>query len=680
MKLKVKNIILYPKDHNLDPRFIKFEEDKVNVITGYSQRGKSAIISIIDYCLGSRHCNIPIGIIRNLVDKFAIYIALEDHNLFLARDSNDSTESSVMYMAPIKEKGEYSIFNSNSWINHKEEFQTNREEVIKYLEGIAGFENLSQKDDSFVTGFDSPSSFRDTSAFLFQTQNLVANPTTLFYKTDTFEHLKRLKVLFPLVLGYKSFDVITLEREINSLEKSLNEKKNRYEDLESRYENWQSDVYEYYSEAITLGFSNADINIDTSSVDQVLDELERIILDIKNNKLIVEGASLRYSQKLQDFEKRRSDILKELQTKKLKLTKIEQFDDIKKTYLSQAANTINERLKPIDWFLKQEGTNKCPFCGSVSEKAVEELLSLKEYQIQNRKIIEETKSLKFSFENEKLELKREIAEDERNLKLIEKNLDILIKENSEYYNKNRYQYEFAGKVEHVIENIRKLSPSSSILEEIDSLHNEIQILKRRLFKLNKKFDREDALRKVSSCIGEYLTMLPIEDHNQKIVHLDPEKGANIKIEDTKTNYNTFLSRIGSGANHMGYHLATMLGLHQYFLSLTESGKRNFVPSFLVIDQPSQVYFPEGFPDENENNNKNSKQIFKDLKDTRKIFETCSRFIKHVNFKTQVIILEHAPQKTWEGIDNIYLAKEWRGEKGIEDSNYDALIPSSWQEE
>jgi predicted ATP-binding protein involved in virulence len=86
MKLKIRNILLYPLDDTLNPKIIKFDERKVNVITGYSQRGKSAIISIIDYCLASSECDVPIGTIREKVDKFAIYITLNDRNIFLARD------------------------------------------------------------------------------------------------------------------------------------------------------------------------------------------------------------------------------------------------------------------------------------------------------------------------------------------------------------------------------------------------------------------------------------------------------------------------------------------------------------------------------------------------------------------------------------------------------------------
>ena len=48
MQLKIKNIILYPVSDELEPRVIKFEIDKVNVITGYSKRGKSSIMEIVN--------------------------------------------------------------------------------------------------------------------------------------------------------------------------------------------------------------------------------------------------------------------------------------------------------------------------------------------------------------------------------------------------------------------------------------------------------------------------------------------------------------------------------------------------------------------------------------------------------------------------------------------------------
>jgi hypothetical protein len=47
-----------------------------------------------------------------------------------------------------------------------------------------------------------------------------------------------------------------------------------------------------------------------------------------------------------------------------------------------------------------------------------------------------------------------------------------------------------------------------------------------------------------------------------------------------------LQRIGSAANWIGYHLATHLALHQFFVENDRP-----VPRFLMIDQPTQAFYP-----------------------------------------------------------------------------------------
>jgi hypothetical protein len=166
MDFKIKNIILYPVNKKLKPRFIYFEPDKINVITGYSKRGKSSIIEIIDYCLGNSEPNIPIGKIRNAVDKFALKISINGQDIFIARDSpkEDGHSSNNMYYIEINEKGEYKELNSNDWILNSEEFKQNREFVKNILNSKAKFKNIEE----FVKGSDTPVTvgFRDTSAFI----------------------------------------------------------------------------------------------------------------------------------------------------------------------------------------------------------------------------------------------------------------------------------------------------------------------------------------------------------------------------------------------------------------------------------------------------------------------------------------------------------------------------------
>ncbi|MCX4966163.1 DUF3732 domain-containing protein [Streptomyces sp. NBC_00654] len=47
-----------------------------------------------------------------------------------------------------------------------------------------------------------------------------------------------------------------------------------------------------------------------------------------------------------------------------------------------------------------------------------------------------------------------------------------------------------------------------------------------------------------------------------------------------------LTRIGSAKNHIGYHLVAHLALHTY---LRRSNRP--VPGFLMLDQPTQAFFP-----------------------------------------------------------------------------------------
>lgn len=674
MKLKINKIILYPKNKEFKARVLKFKPDKVNVITGYSQRGKSAIISIIDYCLGSSDCNIPIGKIREKVDFFAIEITLKNQIVLIAREDpvSASTTPSTMYYQLIDNDHDL-----NTWLENSEKYKVNRDFIKEYLGKISGFENISEKDDSSKNGFNAPASFRDTTAFQFQSQNIIANPTTIFYNTDTFEHLKRLRTLFPLVLGYKSNEILILEKDIDNLEKEEKEKEKKNEDLKAQYENWQSDIYEYYSKAISLGLSSADIDISSAKVIELKYELSSIIKNVKNKHFIREGSSLRYSEKLEELNNRRVALSRELDNTKIDLLKIEQFDKSKDLYLTKVASEIQTRLKPIDWFLQQNGTDTCPFCDSKSDKALNELLSLKNEKEKNQSALIESQSIEFSFEKEKNDLKNKIKELEKNIRVLDSNIDILISENSAYYKKYQGIFEFVGKIEHVLENLEKISPTSDLSNELDLL--KLDLLKKRnnLKKLKGVFDRESCLNKLTSTIDNYIKLLPIEEKEYRRVRLDPEVSAGLKIEDTKSKNITFLSKLGSGANHMCFHLATLLGLHEYFLKLPESGKQNFIPSFLVLDQPSQVYFPDKFPETSDSDPEKDKKISEDIKNTSLIFEACSKFMERTNFQTQIIILEHAPSSTWKNIKHIHLVEEWRGEKNNEKSNFNALIPKEW---
>ena len=670
MQIKIKNIILYPKSTDHKPRVITFDTKKLNIITGYSQRGKSAIIDIIDYCLASGECNIPVGKIRESVSVYALYLELEDEYYFLARENFEESKS-TMYFFKENIKGENSALRSNEWLSNKSEYKVNTSFVKKMLSELAGFRNYTLDNES--SAFNSSASFRDTAAFQFQTQNIIANPSTMFYKTDSWEHLQKLKTIFPLILGYSSYEILTLENEISELERHKTRLVNLLENLKEQYENWQEEVYKYYSEALSLGLTNSDIDIESSSVNRIKGALNSIILSAKKGELYKKGSANRFNEKANELITNRDSLIRNLNISKNNLYKIEQLEQSKVDYIDDVVKEKENRLRPVKWFLEQSGTNHCPFCDSESSKAIDELLSLNEARKFNREVINEAKSLNYDFEKEKKSIIKEITKNENSITQLEINLNIFLKQEKEVKQSLKDTYEYIGKIEHAISNLNKIEPSGELNNEIEVLNGTIAIKKTALRNLNNKFDKESSLKKLSMLIGKYVKILSIESKENRIVHLDPDNSLNIKIEDTKTKNKYYLGRLGSGANYMGYHLATMFGLHEFFWQLNENGKVNFISSFLVLDQPSQVYYPESL------NNKGSKikKDSKDVEDTKKIFESCVEFLKNTENKAQLILLEHVPKDMWADINSEYinLVEEWRGTEGTTD--FTALIPQEW---
>ena len=96
---------------------------------------------------------------------------------------------------------------------------------------------------------------------------------------------------------------------------------------------------------------------------------------------------------------------------------------------------------------------------------------------------------------------------------------------------------------------------------------------------------------------------------------------------------------------------------------------------MVFDQPSQVYFPQKTARKNNTRKEESNDSLIDDEDknaVQKIFSTFCKFMDDTNSKIQIIVMEHADDDIWGGIDNIHLAKRWRG-------NNEKLVPAEWLE-
>jgi hypothetical protein len=108
-----------------------------------------------------------------------------------------------------------------------------------------------------------------------------------------------------------------------------------------------------------------------------------------------------------------------------------------------------------------------------------------------------------------------------------------------------------------------------------------------------------------------------------------------------------------------------LALQQFFLSLSNSP----VPGLLVYDQPSQVYFPKRLVERQSDTDTDPVLGDEDVEAVQKVFSVLAKVTRESAKGLQIIVLDHASNNVWGGIDNVHLVEDWReGRK---------LVPESW---
>ena len=114
----------------------------------------------------------------------------------------------------------------------------------------------------------------------------------------------------------------------------------------------------------------------------------------------------------------------------------------------------------------------------------------------------------------------------------------------------------------------------------------------------------------------------------------------ISIKDKE---NILLSEMGSGSNWLAIHLSTFLGF-LYLHSITSTSK---IPSILILDQPSQVYFPKVYKQLDEEVENEQTKVDDNIIQVKNIFKVISDEIANIDvecgYKPQVIVLEHADE-------------------------------------
>jgi hypothetical protein len=83
MSLQIRGIAIY--SHDGERRDVRFRLGALNIVTGASKTGKSALLDIVDYCWGRSECTIAEGEIRRAVSWFSVLFDREGEGILIAR-------------------------------------------------------------------------------------------------------------------------------------------------------------------------------------------------------------------------------------------------------------------------------------------------------------------------------------------------------------------------------------------------------------------------------------------------------------------------------------------------------------------------------------------------------------------------------------------------------------------
>jgi hypothetical protein len=326
------------------------------------------------------------------------------------------------------------------------------------------------------------------------------------------------------------------------------------------------------------------------------------------------------------------------------------------------------RVRGVGWFQEKLVPHAaCPVCGARQEAAKRELEHLSEaaetLSIQSRSMESATTGL----ERERIKTLasiRNIEADLREARRQREELEVRDEEGRASGQSLEEVYRFVGRLEQALLSMREIDDDSFLVRRLQEIDARLRVLEVELNEVAKISREQFALEKISRVMGHYAEFMGLE-RSGDLIRLDL-RDLTLTFEGQASNRVDYLWEIGSGANWMGYHIAAFLAIHEY---VGDNNPLGPVPSFVVIDQPSQVYFPSDYFARQEAGAEGSFSGG-DLAATRRIFEAISEGLRRMKFNIQFIVTEHADAAAWGGIEGVVEIANWH-------NHADFLVPKSW---
>lgn len=618
--MKIKNITVY--SHNGDARELNLHSAGLNIITGSSSTGKSALSEIIEFCMGRSDCNIPEGVIRDKVSWYLVIYDFGGKEVMVAKKApKDRASSSSIAMLRKGHNLKPPIFDD---LKPNSDDDTVESTLTREL-GIK--QNSIQVDDDHTrTVYEA--NIKHTYYYLFQKQELVSNKVQLLYRQNEPFQPQTIKDTFPIIFGISSENQYELEIKIKRAKRQLKIYDKQISEIALYEDRFETQGASLLAEAKTVG-----INFNNHTYDEIesLEHTLRKITEWKPNEVPNTNDSVisKLESKIADNREQRSELVDSRARAK--------------EYVSHSIGYTNEaseqssRLESIKAFPSNPNTGEWqwPFCeenlgmdSPIADCLLRELKSLDdelEFVHGDRPKLDaylsELTDKISKFDSKIDELEGELAA------AIEAN-DVIAKMGS----RNAAAAKVVGRISLFLENARPDESLNSLQTKREKVIKTISKLEGDL-KLDDRAERISSLvNNISSLTTKYIQKLGAE-FDEFPFRFDLN---NITLVVDRPDRPVPMYRTGGGANHMIYHLSCILAIHQFAYN---SGAP--LPRFLIIDQPTQVYFPSEKEYMENDGSIEKTEANSDIEKVRKLFLFLHEFVKKVCPDFQIIVTEHA---------------------------------------
>ncbi|MBC3476556.1 DUF3732 domain-containing protein [Pseudomonas taiwanensis] len=649
MTMQILQISVYGK--NGERRDVKLTPSRVNIITGASKKGKSSLLEIVEYCLGSSECSVAEGFIRKTVDWYAILLQFRDTQVFIARAAplpglNSNSTSHMIVEKDIKVPDRSELKSS-----------TNIDSVVNYLTEKLGVPEQETEVPEGQTRSSISINFKHSRYYLFQSQDEIAAKKILFHRQSEPHIPQAIKDTIPYFLGAAEDDRLKDLAALRGLKQEKTRLTKKLYELESLKGDGLQKGYVLLTEAAQIGLYTSENLIPNEK--ELLASLARISNWVPPLAPVEENSN----DPLSVLEREYQDLQQQKREVRFKLNSANEFAR-SETGFEKEAGEQSFRLQSIGLFKKASAANHvCPICDSkheasdgaesIIQQAIADLTHKLDGVERNRPRITGYIQGLMAEHNNLADKVKKVRDSIGQIR----SKDVA---SDGFQDPNLLKSRVAGRVSLYLDGINWADDTAPIKQQIAVLEPQIEELEEKLNPdaLKERLDAQISI--ISEDMTRWARELGLE-HSEHPIRLDIPK---LTVVAETPHGRTPLHRMGSGENWVGYHLVTYLALAKWFIK-----ENRPVGRFIFFDQPTQVYFPS---DKVVTGNIEEIEKDEDRKAVKKMFEWLFKVVEQeLGPDLQVIVTDHADiEEDW--YQSAIADEKWRGDI--------ALIPKHWYTE